>query len=124
MGISKSDLKYALSFKYSILFWLVVILDILVSLVLLNALIGYFLGSSEMYHHPLILFISFFSPFNILVDVMLVYNARKSPDSIDIRLSWIKSLFGFLGGYTSFSGLYFVINSFRMQTVYNAQLSQ
>ena len=124
MVSSKSESKFAMSFQYSMLFWIVIVLDIFVSLVLINALAGYFTSSSEMYHDPFILVISLFSPLNLLIDVIVVYKSRKSSDSIDIRLSWIKSLFGFLCGYTSFSGMYFLINSYRIQSVYNEQLSQ
>ena len=111
--------KYSMSFRYSLLFWLIIITDIGISIILVLGLFSYFNSSSENFHKPEVLFFTLLSPLNLLIDTVLVYFARKNPDIIDLRLSWIKGLAGFLGGYTSISGLYFLIISYQMHAVFN-----
>ena len=108
-----------MSFRHSYLFWFVIITDILVSILLIQGLVSYFDINSGNFHKPEVLFMTLFSPLNLLVDIVLVWSAGKTPDTIDLRLSWFKALTGFLGGFTSISGLYFLIISYDMHHVYN-----
>ena len=58
---------------------------------------------------------------NIIIDTLLVYNRLKNRNSIDIRLTWIKCVFGLLGFVTILSALYFFVINLKMGNAYNKQ---
>jgi uncharacterized tellurite resistance protein B-like protein len=48
---------------------------------------------------------------NFCIDLLFLFNRRKTPNSIDLRLCWIKCIFGVVGLFTIISGAYFFIIS-------------
>ena len=51
---------------------------------------------------------------NFIINLIFLSNKRKTPNTIDLRLCWIKSIFGCLGIFTIISGVYFFIISASM----------
>ena len=110
------------SFNYSIIFYLVTILDLIITFIFGLAI--FFMLSSGTFRgsHPIIsLIFGIIWVVGFIIDVYLLSKARRSPHSIDINLCWIKSLFGFLGIFTLISGLYFLIISISMKRAYDAE---
>ena len=100
-----------ISFYYSIKFYFVLLIDIIIS-----SLFCLFVLSTMSYaYFGIINFL------NLIIDVLLLNNRLKDRNNIDIRLVWIKCIFGFLGIFTILSGLYFGIISLTMQRVYNEE---
>jgi hypothetical protein len=73
--------------------------------------------TNQGYHNPIMLFLASVSFVNLILDGTLLSNKRKHPNLIDIRLCWLKCLFGCLGIFTILSFLYFGILSFTMKNV-------
>jgi hypothetical protein len=61
-------------------------------------------------------------PANFILDLLLLKNGREAPNSIDIRICWIKGLIGVAGILTIISGLYFIIISVKMDGAYAARM--
>lgn len=112
---SKSNKR---SFYYSNIFYLVIILDLIISFLIGIACISMFFDSSSpISRNPFTYFFGIILPINLIIDIYLLNNMRNSPHTIDTNSCWIKSLFGFLGVFTVISGLYFFIISIKMQRV-------
>jgi hypothetical protein len=106
------------SFKYSTLFKFVVYTDLILCFVFgIVGIYDYFNVSSQANYPADIYLLVAFSA-NIILDLLLLKNKKQTPDSIDIRICWIKGLIGVLGLLTFVSGLYFIINSIRMKYSY------
>jgi len=111
------------SFHYSTIFYIVIILDLIISF--LSGIISlsvYFDVTSNGYHHPLNIFFPIVFLINLILDLFLLNNMRKSRDSIDSDSCWLKCIFGFLGIFTIISGLYFLIISINMKRAYDARI--
>lgn len=108
------------SFYYSNKFYVVIILDLLISS-LFTAYCIYllFTPSNPQYNNPFTLYFGILCPLNLILSIVLLNNMRKSPHSIDANLCWFKCVFGFLGIITLISGLYFLIISIKMQRAYS-----
>ena len=113
------------SFYYSGLFYVVIILDLLISFC--SGALGVYGFSIEtsktipdLFGFSLALFLMVFFSINIILGIVILNNRSKSPHSIDINLCWIKSLLGCVGVITLISGLYFFIISIKMQSAYDA----
>jgi len=108
------------SFYYSNIFYIVTILDIIVSVIFG---IGFFNEivdlSNPAYNNPFALPLLIILLINLIIDLFIINNMRNSSHTIDINLCWIKSLFGFLGIITVISGLYILIISISMKRAYD-----
>jgi hypothetical protein len=99
---------YDRSFRYSNLFYVVIIIDIIWSL-----FVGFTLGKSNIPGFNLWALIVLI---NTGLDIIILDSSRKVPNWIDIRLCGLKSLFGFLAIFTILpSGLYFLIVALQMR---------
>ncbi len=113
------------SFHYSGIFYVVLILDLILSF--FSGAIGVYGFSIETsksipssFGLPLAIFLMVVFSINIVIDLFLLNHKRKFPDSIDSKTCWIKCVFGFLGIVTFIPGLYFLIISIKMQRAYDA----
>lgn len=100
------------SFYYSNFFYLVIILDLIISFI-----VGIFCVSMSLNptsRDPFYYFLGIILPINLIIDIYILNNIRHSPHVIDTNSCWIKSLLGFLGIFTVISGLYFFIISMKM----------
>lgn len=112
MGALKSN---EMSFKYSILFYLVLIIDILISFIFGFVIISsYFSISNNDLQTSFSLFLGLIFLINFIIDLFFLSNKWKTPNTINLRLCWIKCIFGFIGIFTLISGLYFFIISAKM----------
>ena len=110
------------SFHYSYIFYFVLILDLIVS-VLFGENCFYTIFIAHNNSDPFFYFIlGVIFLINLIIDIYIIRNMRNSPHSININLCWIKSLFGFLGLFTMFSCLYFLIIGLRMNRAYYARV--
>jgi HJR/Mrr/RecB family endonuclease/uncharacterized Zn finger protein (UPF0148 family) len=119
---SSNELKTSdRSFRYSNLFNLVTCTDIVICLIFCVASIGVYFGSSNQ-GSPI--FVYFFLVFlaNFILDILLIKNQIKTPNSIDITICWIKGVIGVVGIFTIISGLYFIIISGKMDSAYKARM--
>lgn len=99
-------------FHYSVFFYLVIIVDILVSLALGWAFLAvYFDVSSTGYQNLLALLWGLVLVGNFIIDILLLKGTRNSPQKINKNLCMIKCLAGFFGIFTIISSLYFLIIS-------------
>jgi len=110
---SKSNKR---SFYYSNIFYIVIILDLIISFLIGITCVALFFDPSSLANGNLFTyFFGIILPINLIIDIYLLNNMRNSPHTIDTNSCWIKSLFGFLGVFTVISGLYFFIISIKMQ---------
>jgi len=122
----RSQLKTSeVSFRYSKKFYGVIGLDLLISfLVALGGVGAYIDITNSGYRNPIFLILIPISLFNLILDGILLSNKREHPYLIDIRLCWLKCLFGFLGIFTIISGFYFAIISLNMNNAQRASATQ
>ena len=112
------------SFRYSTLFALVIYSDLLLCFIFCIAFIESYLDiSSANYLNPFALYFVIIFPANFILDLLLLKNGRETPNSIDIRICWIKGLIGVAGILTIISGLYFIIISVKMDSAYKASVA-
>jgi len=104
------------SFKYSPIFYIVIILDILTCLLFGWACFSLAFTGEPNLKSVYIIWGTIFL-FNLIFDTVLLNNIKDYPHAININLCWIKSLFGFLGIFTAIFGLYFLIISLAMRRV-------
>ena len=138
------------SFIYSKKFYVVLGSDVLLSFFIALGGIGSYIEiTNQGYHSPIMLFLVSVSFINLILDGTLLIksidpifeyilpykrwskfrvfrhhllsNKKKHPNVIDIRLCWLKCLFGLLGIFTILSGLYFIIISINMDNAYKAR---
>ncbi len=114
------------SFYYSGIFYVVLILDLLISFFMgAIGVYGFSVETSKSnpssFGLPLAIFLMVVFSINIVIDLFLLNHKRKFPNSIDSKICWIKSLMGFLGVVTFISGLYFLIISIKMKRAYDAR---
>ena len=112
-------------FKYSIIFHIIIILDFIISFIMGIISFFNFFGIPSLTlgnYDPVTFTIGIILLINLIIDLFLLNNKRKSPNSIDRNLCRIKSVFGFLGFFTVISGLYFLIIGIKMQPAYNASV--
>ena len=104
------------SFIYSKKFYVVLGVDVLLSFfITIGGTGSYFDITNQGYHNPTFLFLVPISLVNLILDGIILSNKRKNPNLIDIRLCWLKCLFGCLGIFTILSFLYFGIIGFAMR---------
>lgn len=101
------------SFNYSVIFYIIIILDILICIFIGW---GFFdiavAGQQDLKSLAIIWGIILL--INLILDTVLLNNIRNSPHTIDMNVCWTKCMFGFLGIFTALSGLYFLIISLIM----------
>jgi len=106
------------SFHYSNIFYVVMILDLIISFIFgLIYVFNFFDVSMSEYQNPIYIILGFVIYINFIIDIFILNNMRTSPHTIDINSCWIKCVFGFLGIVTFISGLYFLIISIKMSRV-------
>ena len=111
------------SFRYSDLFVLITYSDLIFCFVLcIGAFESYLDISSVNYLKPVVLYFILIYPANFILDILLIKNQKKTPNSLDIKISWIKGLVGVLGFFTVISGAYFIIISVKMDSAYKARM--
>ncbi len=111
-------------FYYSNKFYIVMILDIIISGLFGSVVIGqlFFPGNSPTSSLGFSIFFGGIWIINLVLDIYILNNMRSSSHTIDINSCWVKSLFGFLGLLTVISGLYFLIISISMKRAYDARI--
>jgi hypothetical protein len=108
------------SFKYSAIFYLVTVLDLIFTFILSLAALSIVISGKSPGPQTIIFGIFWFVGF--ITDIYLLNKVRTTPHTIDINSCWIKCLFGFLGIFTIITGLYFLIVSFKMKRAYDSRI--
>ena len=116
---SRSSIR---SFHYSYIFYLVVILDLIIS-VFIGLICIFNMFNPELNNIPFNLVLTIILSINFIIDIYLIKNARKSPNIININSCWIKCFFAFFGIFTMLSCLYFLIIGIRMNRAYESRVS-
>jgi len=108
-------------FYYSNIFYIVIILDLVISGFCGAIVIGQLLfpGHSPTSNLGLSIYFGGVWLINLIMDLFILTNMWKSPNTIDSNSCWIKCVFGFIGLITFISGLYFLIISIKMQRAHN-----
>ena len=107
-------------FNYSSLFYFIIYTDLIFCFIFGAASFGvYFDVSSRTYHNAWNLYMAIMLFINFLIDIFLLINKRKSPNTININVCLIKFLFGFLGIMTIIQSLYFAMIYADLRNAYN-----
>lgn len=110
--------NYTRSFKFSKLFYLVIIVDLILT-VLFTWILGGELFSGKYPHSNLInSYCVIFLSINFVLDLVYIHTIWKPANRIDIRYCWIKGIAGLLGIFTIIPGLYFLIIAILMHRAY------
>lgn len=111
------------SFNYSLIFYLVILSDLIILFLFLRLTTSMYNDVTSKGYHNIGNIIPFLIIWimNILLDVILMINTRKTPRHININLCWLKAIFGIIGFISIISGLYFTIISYQMNSVYNRE---
>jgi tetratricopeptide (TPR) repeat protein len=124
-GTNKKEPRKEAIFKYSTLFYIIIILDILISSIISIYFFTLFFDISNAgYHEPGSFTGGIIFLINLIIDLFLLNNKRKTEHSINRNLCRIKSIFGFLGSITVISGLYFLIISIKRQPACDASMEE
>ena len=95
---------YEYGFRYSSIFHAVIFLDIIGGLLSFSVM-KEILGANSFIG----IFFAMIFLINCCLIALLLLNEKRSPDRVDIRLVWMKGLFGFVGITTIISGFYFTL---------------
>ena len=117
--------EYQRSFYYSNIFYVVIILDLIISFFFsIIGIAGFFtsLSLSSKSGLTFSIFLLIIFPINFGIDLYFLKQKKKFPNGIDSKTCWIKSIFGFIGILTVLSGLYFLIISISMKRAYDTRI--